>query len=160
MEKTTLVVIDLQNAFINRRTASLAGKIKRHIELADYDFIIFSKFVNTPDSNFVKKLGWKKCFGPPETDIAIDLGEISKKYWIFEKNTYSVFKSKGFRNFLDDNKITKLYFCGLDLEACIMASVFDAFDLGYDYEILLDLCESSAKGNLTDCAKKIIGGNF
>jgi nicotinamidase-related amidase len=160
MGKTALVVIDLQNAFINTRIAPLIQKIRSHIEDSEYDFVIFSKFVNSPSSNFIKKLNWNKCKSPPETDLAINPSEICKKFQVFEKSTYSIFKSEDFRNFLEKNKVTKLYFCGLDIEACVLASVFDAFDLGYDYEILLNLSASSAKEDLTECATKIIRQNF
>jgi hypothetical protein len=38
--------------------------------------------------------------------------------------------------------------------------VFDAFDLGYDYEILLELSGSSASKELAGCAAKIMERNF
>ena len=58
------------------------------------------------------------------------------------------------------NKISKLYFCGLDLDACILASAFEAFDLGFDFEILYDFSDSSAKIDIDDSTKKIIKRNF
>jgi nicotinamidase-related amidase len=100
MGKTAIVVIDLQNAFVNDNDKALVQKIRKHLENHKYDFVIFSKFVNKPDSNFVKKLGWSRCKDSPETDLAINPSEISKNAKVFEKHTYSIFKSKEFRNFL------------------------------------------------------------
>jgi nicotinamidase-related amidase len=160
MGKTAIIVIDLQNEFMNGRTKPLVKKIRRHIESGKYDFVVFSKFVNSPDSNFVKKLRWNKCKESPEKDLALDPFEFSKNPRIFEKHTYSLFESREFRDFLEKNKVSKLYFCGLDLEACVLASVFDAFDRDYDYEILFELCGSSAGKNMFGCARKIIGRNF
>ena len=82
------------------------------------------------------------------------------KNHIFEKSTYSIFKSKQFVDFLSQNKISKLFFCGLDLDACVLASVFEAFDLGFDFEILLDLTGSSAKIDTDNSAKQIIERNL
>ena len=160
MSRTALIILDLQNCFITDKTKSLPQKIKKHIETQKYDFIIFSKFINSESSNFVKKLNWNKCKNSPETDIAPELSEIALKNHIFEKGTYSIFKSKQFVDFLSQNKISKLYFCGLDLDACILASAFEAFDLGLDFEILYDLSGSSAKIDIDDSAKQIIKRNL
>lgn len=160
MSRTALIVLDLQNCFIGERTKFLPQKIKKHIETQKYDFIIFSKFINSKDSNFVKKLNWNKCKHSPETDIVPELSEIALENHIFEKSTYSVFKSKQFVNFLSQNKISKLFFCGLDLDACVLASVFEAFDLGFDFEILLDLTGSSAEIDIDSSVKQIIERNL
>jgi nicotinamidase-related amidase len=160
MDKHALIILDLQNCFINRQTKFLPKKIKQHIKKKKYDFIIFSKFINSERTNFVKKLNWNKCNLSPETDIVSEFFDISLKNHIFEKNTYSIFKSIGFVDFLNQNKVSKLYFCGLDLDACILASAFEAFDLGFDFEILYDLSDSSANTDINDSAKKIIHRNL
>lgn len=159
MSRTALIILDLQNCFIKDKTKSLPQKIKTHIESQKYDFIVFSKFINSEISNFVKKLNWNKCKISPETDIVSKLSEISLENHIFEKNTYSIFKSREFVDFLSQNKISKLFFCGLDLDACILASAFEAFDLGFDFEILYDLSGSSAKIDI-DSMKQIINRNL
>jgi len=56
MNRTALIILDLQNCFITDKTKSLPQKIKEHIETKKYDFIIFSKLINSESSNFVKKL--------------------------------------------------------------------------------------------------------
>ncbi len=160
MSRTAIIILDLQDCFITDKTKFLPQKIKEHIETQKYDFIVFSKFINSESSNFVKKLNWNKCKIPPETNIVPELSEIALKNHIFEKSTYSIFKSKEFVDFLSQNKISKLFFCGLDLDACVLASVFEAFDLGFDFEILLDLTGSSAKIDIDNSAKQIIKRNL
>ena len=160
MSRTALIILDLQNCFITDKTKSLPQKIKKHIELQKYDFIIFSKFINSESSNFIKKLNWDKCKTSPEIDIVSEFSEIAVKNHIFEKNTYSIFKSKEFVDFLSQNKISKLFFCGLDLDACILASAFEAFDLELDFEILYDLSSSSTKIDIDNSAKQIINRNL
>ena len=160
MSKTALIILDIQNCFITDSNKNLPQRINEHIEKQKYDFIIFTKFINSENSNFVKKLNWHKCKKSPEIDIVPELLEFSSKNHIFEKYTYSIFKSKEFLVFLRENKISKLFFCGLDLDACIIASAFEAFDLGFDFEILLDLTDSSAKEHIIDSAKQVIKRNL
>jgi len=160
MSRTALIILDLQICFVTDKTKSLPQKIKEHIESQKYDFIIFSKFINLESSNFVKKLNWNKCKISPETDIVSELSELALENHIFKKNTYSIFKSKQFVDFLSEHKISKLFFCGLDLDACVLASAFEAFDLGFDFEILFDLSSSSAKIDIDSSAKQIINRNL
>jgi len=160
MSRTALIILDLQNCFISDKTKSLPQKIKEHIESQKYDFLVFSKFINSGSSNFVKRLNWNKCKISPETDIVPELSELSLQNHILEKNTYSIFKSKEFIDFLSQNKISKLFFCGLDLDACILASAFESFDLGFDFEILYELSGSSAKIDMTDLVKQVTNRNL
>ena len=48
----------------------------------------------------------------------------------------------------------------MDLDACILASVFEAFDLGFDFEVLYSLSGSSAKIDIDDPVRKIIKRNL
>lgn len=160
--KSALVVIDVQNHFVNRHTKNLpkriAGFIKRNE--GKFDFVIFTRFINKEDSNFVKCLEWKECFDLPETGIHHELLDHANKNKIFEKNSYSIFKSKPLNRFLKRNRISKLFLCGIDIDACLLASAFEAFDLGYDLKILTELSFSSSGGKLNEAALEIIKRNL
>lgn len=158
--KSALVVIDVQNYFVNEHTKDLPNKIRKYIKENDFDFLIFSKEVNNKDSNFIKLLNWQKMLSSPDTDIHPILSDLAKPNNTFVKSTFSVFKNKKFPDFLKKNKITKLYFCGIDIDACLLATAFDAFDLGYDFEILRDLSKSHHGKPLDDAALKIIKKNL
>ena len=160
MARTALIVIDMQRAFITSKAKHLPQKIKAHIERSNYDSIIFSKFINAENSNFARKLDWHKCRKSPDIDIAPELSEIANRNHIFEKHTYSIFKAKGFVDFLRKNKISKLCLCGLDLDACILASAFEAFDLGFDCEVLFGLVGSSANADIHKSAERVIRKNL
>lgn len=158
MNKIALVV-DVQNYFINDYTNSIPGKIAQFIDKNKFDFLLFTKFVNHEGSNYFKMLNWKKCLGSPDTDIHFALGRFIDKENVFEKASYSIFKSKGLSDFLKRNKITKLYLCGIDIDACVLASAFDAFDLGYEVEVLTDLSSSHSGEQLHNAALEIIKKN-
>lgn len=160
MTKDALIVIDVQNYFVNDNTRILPQKIAKFIENNKFDFVLFTKFINKEDSNFFKKLNWKKCTDSPDTDIHSALVKFVDKNNVFEKSTYSIFKCEKLAKFLKNNKITKLFLCGIDTDACILASAYEGFDWGYDIEILKDLSLSHYGRELNNSALKIIEKNL
>lgn len=159
MEKA-LIVIDVQNYFVNEYTAELPLKIYHHLKKHSWPHLLFTKMVNRPDSLFVKRLGWKKCFGPPDTDIHKILLPFAKQKTVFEKKTYSIFKCDPLLQFLQKNKIQKIQLCGMDTDACILASVYDGFDLGYEVTILSELTASHYGEVFKEAALRIIKKNL
>lgn len=141
--KNILLVIDMQKGFIKEKK-NFISKIKKHLDTFNYDDIIFTKFINKSESNFVKRLKWNGMTSEPSTDIVEELKEYAEFHTI-EKNTYSVLKSKQFVDyFKEQNKENiKFYICGVDTDACILATAFEFFDMGYNFEIIRDLITSS-----------------
>ena len=162
MEKSAILIIDVQNYFINVHTRDLPKKIAAHVRDARYDYVLFTKFVNNKNSNFVKMLGWDKCNSAPDTDICSELsGLVNKENAnVFEKHTLSAFKNPKLKKFLDANTVTKLYICGTDSEACVLSSAFEAFDFGFDVQILKELCASSNGKDFHEYARTIIERNL
>ena len=94
--KQALLIIDVQNFYINKWTQNIPQNIVKLIESENFSHIIFSKFVNTPDSQFVKQFNYTGCTKPPYTDIVNDLKPWVKKDNVFIKNTYSIFLNDKF----------------------------------------------------------------
>lgn len=160
MTKNALIVIDVQNYFVNDNTKILPQKIAKFIKNNKFDFVLFTKFVNKEGSNFFKKLNWKKCTGSPDTDIHSALVKFVNKNNVFEKSTYSIFKCEKLAKFLKNNKITKLFLCGIDTDGCVLSSAYDGFDIGYDIEIFKNLCLSHCGEKLNNSALNIIEKNL
>lgn len=139
--KKALFVIDVQKIFINDFTKEIPAKIKGYLlkNKEKYDFLIFTKFINKPTSNFFKQLKWRKCTVGNKTEIVAELRQFINKKNLFEKNTYSAFKCRRVLNFIKKNGIKKIYLCGLNTDACILASAFDGFDMGFEIRILKKL---------------------
>lgn len=156
MAKKTLIIIDVQNYFVNELTKSIPEKIAKHIDKADYDFIVFTRFINKKGSNFFKLLNWKKMLSGDETEIHNSLIKFCDKKNVFTKNSYSIFKARGLSEYLKNNRIESLYLCGIDTEACVLASAFECFDLGFDVKIIKELCFSHSGKSLHNSALKII----
>lgn len=66
------MVIDIQNYFVNEKTKELPKQIAEYIDQNNFDFVLFTQFINQKDSNFIKLLNWEKCFSAQ--DIEIDQG--------------------------------------------------------------------------------------
>lgn len=156
MTNKALLIIDVQNYFIKENTLDIPDKIAAYIENNSFDFLVFTKFINNEESSFFKLLNWQKCTSSPDIDIDERLVNIANKSMVFEKNTYSIFKAKGLREYLDSNNIKVLYMCGIDTDSCILASMYEAFDMGYESHILKHLTFSRGGEDLYSSALKII----
>ncbi|MBK2143493.1 cysteine hydrolase family protein [Francisella tularensis] len=159
MSKNALVIIDVQNYFVNEHTKTLPQKIRKLIQTNDFNYIIFSKYINNLKSNHYNIFKWEECQNSPDIDIHPELLEFTNSKNFFEKNTYSIFKST-MLNFLKQKNINKIYLTGIDIDACVLASAFDGFDLGYDIEILQDFCLSHFGEEFKHSALKIMHKNL
>ena len=147
----TLLVIDMQNGFIKSGNKKLPSLIAKYISKESYDEVIFTKFINHSQSPFVRLLGWKKLFTSPETDIVPELMPFVKSGSVFIKSTYSAFKSKKLLSFLKRKGIKRLDICGLEADGCVLGSAFEAFDLGFEVNVLRKLiCSTAALNKATD----------
>ena len=104
------------------------------------------------------------CWIGKSVSVRLDIHPALEKFVnesnLFEKASYSIFKSNEFANFLKRNQITKLWLCGIDIDACVLASAFDAFDLNYEVEVLTDLSLSHSGERLDNTALEIIKKNL
>jgi len=152
-----LVVIDVQKYFVVDRAANLPNKIAWHIKENDYDHVLFLKFRNDPQSNFHKLLNFSEVTKAPATDIHETLTEFVTDNNVFEKTTYSAFKAEKFVEYLKEHEVDALDLCGISFDACVLSTAFEAFDLGYEVNILDHLCSvSSISSELEDAAKIIV----
>ena len=60
----------------------------------------------------------------------------------FDKKTYSGFTDE-FKLFLQKEKFDKLYFCGVNTDCCVLATVFSCYDYIQDCAVIADLCAST-----------------
>lgn len=141
--KNALIIIDVQDYFLNENTKHILKKIADFLEEKqnEFDHILFFKFVNDRNSNWVKLLGWKGMLKPSETKIAPELKRFLKKDNVFIKRAaFSIFRIEKFKKFIKDKNISKLFLCGLDTHACIYVSTMEAFERGFKVKVIEDLC--------------------
>jgi nicotinamidase-related amidase len=155
-----LVVIDVQNYYINKDTDTLPDRIADHIKNNAYDHVLFTRFVNDENSSLSKILDWHKMQSSPDIDIHRSLSPIANSENTFDKNTYSIFKSSRFIDFLKSKDIDELILCGLDTDACILASQYDGFDMGYRVTVIVNLCACHSGASYHNAAVSILNKNL
>lgn len=156
--KKILLIIDVQQFFTNTYTYGTAKNIVQYIEQHKqaYDDILFTVFKNHRNSSFALQLDWHKC----KVGEDLKLDDVFLPYLrednLFTKSTYSIFKNKAFRDAIGTKEEVCFDICGTDTNACVLASAFDGFDLGYRINVLGDLCASHSGNIFHDAAIQIL----
>ncbi|MGD3109415.1 isochorismatase family cysteine hydrolase [Streptomyces sp. YGL11-2] len=158
-----LVVIDLQNGFVNHHS--------RHIVPAVLDLVtrwtrtgrpvIFTRYFNHPGSPYERFFQWSRLQEPPETDIVPELaGQAASAYATIDKAGYTLFTPQA-TELIRQAGWTDLVFCGVATESCVLKSAADAFEHGYAPRIVTDACASDAGPDVHDAglvvARRLIG---
>lgn len=151
---TALLIVDVQHYFMQDAPADLPVKITGHYQATSYDTVAFTVFRNHPKSNFIESLKWDKCGEEKDTVLPTAFKDMQQADNVFERAAYSAFKTTELDTFLKQRNIERLVLCGIDTDACVLATAFEAFDLGYHVKVDFDLTYSS--GDLEHSARNII----
>lgn len=137
-----LVIIDVQKGLlVNDRIKKLPHKIVELVEHNKFDFVVTTQFKNRLGSQFDKLMGWYGMSDTESQEIDSDIAEISSMNFV--KYGYSCFTDE-FEEFTRDNNIDKLYFAGLDIDACVLKSALDSFERCIESEVLINYCDTSS----------------
>lgn len=153
-----LIIIDVQNGFINNATKFIPNCIEKLLSKNIFNKVIFTKYINDENSIFYKSLNYKGCITEEERKIVVD----TKNYQILEKRTYTAFNDE-LRKYIKKNNIRSIYLCGIDTDACVLKTALDLFDNNYDVKIIED-CSMSHLGIIyhnyaIQILKNLIGEN-
>lgn len=141
--KKCLVIVDMQIGFLNPHTEHLPAEIAEFIEKnhASFDHIIATRYCNTPETACYKLSNWKECMsGTPDAELSPAIVPYVQR--IFDKTTYSGFIPE-LKAFIQHEQFDKLYFCGVNTDCCVLATVFSCYDNIQDCAVLADLCAST-----------------
>lgn len=92
--KNVLVVIDLQEGFINDKTVKVAKNIRDLLDRGEYYAVIATKFTNMTGSSFDSFLGWTGMMGEEEKALLPFVEEHANI--IVSKCSYSCVKNTNF----------------------------------------------------------------
>lgn len=155
--KTLLLVIDVQNDFIDSNNVHILDKISELIYSNIYDEVAFTRFVNDKESIWYKKLNYKGCISEDGRKMAID----TKDYKVFDKKIYSAVNSE-LENYIKNNNIEEIYLCGFDTDACVQKTAIDLFERNYNVFVLKDYCMSydiELHNTIINNLKRLIGND-
>lgn len=170
--KNILILVDMQNGFCkNIQTRKIVSRIKTLLKAKTFDIVIATRFLNTPNSPFVKILNWNEMvennpmtkYENKETKIVNSL----KKYIsavIFKRSCYGT--DKDLIELLIDitnKKPKQVFIAGVDTDCCVLATAISLFENGIRPIVLTKYCASnggkkSHKAGLT-CLKRLIGAH-
>jgi nicotinamidase-related amidase len=158
---SALVVIDVQNHFAVEKAADIPERIAKYIQDTPYEHVLFTQYQLDPSSNFHKILRIEKAIGSPGKDLHPALKPFSNLENTFEKLTFSAFKAPRFTEYLAGHGVTDLDICGINIDGCVLATAYEAFDLGYKVKILEELSSvSSDRQDYEDAARLVIARNL
>lgn len=156
MGKSLLIIIDFQNAFINKNTIKAKQKIPQLLKDDRFDDVLFTRFINSEQNPVYLKMGWNKCIDDESKKICIDTAE----YKVLDKTTYTALNNE-MRRYIAKEEIETIYLCGIDIECCVLVTALNMFENNYDIYVLKNyvycMCGEKAKKNAIEILKRNIG---
>lgn len=154
--RSALIIIDMQEGFINSNTKELIEKISRFIDKnkKGFETIIETQYVNHMYSPCHVFNGWNECM---EYSTSVDIVPqlVSKADFIYKKDTYSCWHGQ-LRTRIKSLKVNKVYLCGVNIEHCILHSTLDIYNELQDCAVIRDLCGSTTGINSYNAAIQVL----
>jgi len=154
-ERRALVIIDMQNGFINRETKPLPKKIRDFVkEHKIFDCIIKTKYINHKHTACYQLEQWMDCMENSEaSNICNELANVGS--YIIKKDKYTCF-TEDFKRIIRSNEINKIYFCGVNTGCCVLHSVLDAYEDVLECYVIEDLCGSTSGKHYHDISIELL----
>ncbi len=138
-----LLVVDVQQGFVNDFTRHIPGRIADLVAQGDYEPLLFTRFVNRPGSPYQRLLDWHDCERPPQTDLAPEIEAIARRGRVFVKEGRTGLTDE-LAGHLREQRFDRLTIVGMDTDMCVLKCAMDVFDLGIEPIVLADCCASTA----------------
>ncbi len=153
----TLLIIDVQKGFLDETTEGIVDDIRKIISMIEPTRVLASKFINQPDGPFVNYLNWRQLIADEEQKIPDEIVESIDK--VFPKHTYSCLTPE-LASYLHSNSITSVALCGMDTDACLLATALDLFSNHIEPYVLAQGCRSARGDEYHQMALKILARNI
>jgi len=156
-QKTSaLILVDVQHAFIKHSDTAVLDHIETLARSWPDDHIYWLRYINRPNSMYVKHLGWDECIASMQMDL-YDFEGISQDI-VIDHDGYAPP-----RQFFEE--LSKHYreavICGADTDACVLATCFACWDYKIFPKLWLPGCTTSSKdSDIQEAALKIMMRQF
>jgi nicotinamidase-related amidase len=140
MEKSLLLVIDVQNGFVSKKTRHVVPRIVQLLSSSKFGKVAFTQYFNAESSPYEKYLQWFELKTDEEQALAKEIEPYARL--IFRKDVYTAINSE-VRTFLEREKIGTVYLVGIDTDCCVLATAVDLFQMGIRPIVLADYCASN-----------------
>ncbi|MCW5312710.1 isochorismatase family protein [Nostoc sp. KVJ3] len=120
-----LFVIDIQNGFISENTKHIIQRIKSLLDQDIFEYVIFTRFINSFESPYVKYLNWYGLLSEIDQRIVSEIEPFVNK--VFDKTIYTACNVETI-TFIKERNIQTIFVCGIDSEACVLKTAVDFFE--------------------------------
>lgn len=157
IDKTVLLVVDVQNGFLTERTRHVLPFI---VKLVDHwqkasGKTIYTRYFNYPGSAFERIINWRQLYASPDTDIADELTPYTKHSTTLDKHTYSAVSSE-FTELVGRHHWTDVAICGIDTDLCVLKTAFDVFEHNLTPWIITNASASTGGDSFHESALTVI----
>ncbi|MEV0604534.1 isochorismatase family cysteine hydrolase [Streptomyces sp. NPDC050315] len=159
---TALLVIDVQQGFVNRHSRGVLPAVVRLVEgwRAAGAPVVMTRFHNEPGSPYEKITGWTKLRTPEEQALVPALTPyLDDAAGVIDKAQASAFTTEGER-LIREAGWSDLVLCGIDTDACVYDSAMAAYQKGYRPWIVTDACASTGGPEYHDAALLLAARNL
>ena len=145
MDNKILIVVHVQNGFIKTQEhVNKANQIVALVKSGKFDKIVATKFLNYTDSMYERCFNWSDLKTSDETNLYEPLKEFVDA--TFKKTTYNCVNDDFIELLTELNdyeEVNEVYICGLDTDACVLATAIGLFDHLIAPIVLEDYCFST-----------------
>jgi len=129
IDKSVLMVVDVQKGFLTERTQHVLPVIVRLVDQWHKvgGKTVYTRYFNYPGSVFERVIDWRQLYSSPDTDIADELAPYVKHSITLDKYVYSAI-SPEFAELASRHNWTDVAICGIDTDLCVLKTALDAFE--------------------------------
>lgn len=158
MENHPLLIIDLQNDFLSKVSENYIEKTMAFLEQWSPDNVYWLRYLNHPDSLYDQHIDYRECMTSPGKDLIPPPVSHNGQQRIVDHFGYS--PPPELIAEIKENGHKAVGICGVDTDACVMASCFALWDNGLQPLIYQDYCASSGGENMHTAALSMMYRQF
>lgn len=141
--KRFLLVVDIQQGFINENTREVKNRIDELIEKHVFDVVIATVYQNYNHSPISEFMGWNEMTSPEEQMLSGEV--INADYFVYKSvySAYNDFLTEILRTENGGELPESICVCGVDTQCCVLMTAADLFEASIRPVVLTYYCASS-----------------
>lgn len=150
-----LLVIDMQNGFVNHNSDHVIANVVRLLETFQSSSlpVAFTRFRNYDNSPWVRWIKWTRFITGPEIELIASLQPPQGP--VFDKTTYTSLTPE-LLAFTEKSGVDTFVLCGIATDGCVLKTAVDVFERGLQPVVLADACASHAGTAVHDAGLLLI----
>ncbi len=137
MPPSCLLIIDVQNGFINEWTRHIPSRVEAVQDR--FDHLVVTRFYNPENSFYRRLIGWNR-FAHDSDDTALAFTP-RQDALIVDKAQYSCLTEE-VESLLASNGIDRVHLCGIATDNCVLKTAVDLFEHRVEPVVMADYCAS------------------